>query len=222
MLTFLIVFFPLVLATYFSQKSSRIYFRSTLVGLSLGACISAFNVLFGSTYRLYHAGFWNSFTYLFMREFFFPLAFLSVILFFLSKDTLSFKVHALFSYFSSFYVFYLPFRVLFRSSELTFFNLIAKPILFFFLLLTCCSCVTLLYREMTKTIKRKPFIALYSVLLVFFLVFPSCIEALRYGDTSLLWILFAVLYCALCVCFVLWGLKSDGGVQDYTVVPEAN
>ena len=222
MLTFLIVFFPLVLATYFSQKSSRIYFRSTLVGLSLGACISAFNVLFGSTYRLYHAGFWNSFTYLFMREFFFPLAFLSVILFFLSKDTLSFKVHALFSYFSSFYVFYLPFRVLFRSSELTFFNLIAKPILFFFLLLTCCSCVTLLYREMTKTIKRKSFIALYSVLLVFFIVFPSCIEPLRCGETSLLWILFAVLYCALCVCFVLWGLKSDGGVQDYTVVPEAN
>lgn len=90
MLIFLIVFFPLVLATYFSQKSSRIYFRSTLVGLSLGACISAFNVLFGSTYRLYHAGFWNSFTYLFMREFFFPIGF------FICNTFFPFKRHVIF------------------------------------------------------------------------------------------------------------------------------
>ena len=196
MFLFLLLLFPLIVIFYFCNNTKRqyqfVFFASFLVSMIF--CTIA--GLFGTSFHLYKADFFSYFLFLSLIEIFIPLVLLTGIFFLWSKDSVDFKINALFPLYAGFYMIYVPFRELFRSPEYSFFGMFCKPVLFVCMAAGIPSLIMLLYNYL-------------------YLFIPAVLEAWFFCSGNILGvILCAFAYAAVGCGFIIINNRKNTAVQS--------
>lgn len=190
---FAFFFLPCILVLYFINHANMNKIYSVLLGLGCGAAYVVFAILFGSEYRVISVNFFKNFSWLFLQETFLPAVIITILFFFLSKDSFQFKVNMLFLVLAGFYTLYIPFRILFRSGAFTAFTLFFKPILLACFVLGFSFAIRLFYKNL-KGQKGGTIFVLPIFLGLGCTVAPAIAEVFWYaGSSAILWLLIGML-----------------------------
>ncbi len=200
MYLFLIFLFPVVLITYLilnlEKKQILVSFTSFIISVFYCLVVG----LFGNFYRLVPVNFFQNFAFIFCCETLFPILILLLVFYFWSEDDFSYKIKCVFPLLVGFYAVYMPFMILFENSELNWFSLFVKPILFISMFIGLSSVVSLLYYSM-KNKGNKLIIVLYFLLVVFFMILPAVIETLWLDGFSIFMFCLMVCVYILSACY---------------------
>ncbi len=218
MFLFLLLLFPLIVIFYFCNNTKRqyqfVFFASFLVSMIF--CTIA--GLFGTSFHLYKADFFSYFLFLSLIEIFIPLVLLTGIFFLWSKDSVDFKINALFPLYAGFYMIYVPFRELFRSPEYSFFGMFCKPVLFVCMAAGIPSLIMLLYNYFLRGNKNSKKLVtgiFFSILAFLYLFIPAVLEAWFFCSGNILGvILCAFAYAAVGCGFIIINNRKNTAVQS--------
>ena len=181
-------------------------------GLIAAVLVCGFRAFFLYSHRIIPYSFAMNMLYLLLRQTLLPVIVLYGVFFLISKDSVSYKVEALFPLLISFYLLYLPYTILSTSEKiLTTFPLFVKPVLFTVMIFSLALCAS--HIEKNIIAKKYFFCAIWIIISIISIVFPSVLETMYILDMSyfLILILSAVYSATLPVLFV-----SPGKIRPVT------
>ena len=155
MYLFMFLLFPLLLAAWCFYKKDAHLIPAILLGLIAAVLVCGFRAFFLYSHRIIPYSFESNVWYLLIRQTLLPVILLYGIFFIWSKDTVSYKVEALFPLLVSFYMFYLPYTIVSASDHIyTTFPLFIKPVLFAVMLFS----LGLAAKHIEKTLVNKKYL----------------------------------------------------------------
>lgn len=107
-----------------------------VVGTFVGVCVCMFIAFFSFKHRIPEYSFGINFLYYALIEYVLPLILLYVSYFFVSKDSLEFRIKTFFPITASFFSIYMPYCILSSAdAAFSFFDLFVKPVVFLSMLI---------------------------------------------------------------------------------------
>ena len=196
--------FPLLLAAWCFYKKDTHLIPVILLGLIAAVLVCGFRAFFLYAHRIVPYSFKSNVLYLLIRQTLLPVILLYGIFFIWSKDTVSYKVEALFPLLVSFYMLYLPYTIVSASDHVyTTFTLFIKPVLFAVMLFSIGLCA----KHIEKTIRKRKFLftAFWIIIAVISIVAPSLLEGMHILNMNyLLLLLLSLVYSSILpVLFIL-------------------
>lgn len=183
MYLFMLLLLPLILAAWIFYKKNPHMIPVIFTGLITAVLVCGFRAFFLYAHRVIPFLFGLNMWYLLLRQTLLPIIALYGIFFAVSKDTISYKVEALFPLLISFYILYLPYTILSTSEKvITTFPLFIKPVLFTVMIFS----LGLSAKHIEKTIRAKKyfFTAVWIIIALVSIVFPSVTETMYLLDMS--------------------------------------
>ncbi len=199
----MLLLLPLILAAWIFYKKNPHMIPVIFTGLVTAVLVCGFRAFFLYAHRVIPFSFGLNMWYLLLRQTLLPIIALYGIFFAVSKDTISYKVEALFPLLISFYILYLPYTILSTSEKvITTFPLFIKPVLFTVMIFS----LGLSAKHIEKTIRAKKyfFTAVWIIIALVSIVFPSVAETMYLLDMSyfLILVLSGVFSATLPILFV--------------------
>ncbi len=157
-------------------------------GLVSAVLVCGFRAFFLYSHRIVPFSFEMNMWYLLIRQTLLPVILLYGLFFLISKDTVSYKVRALFPLLISFYLLYLPYTILSGSEKIiTTFPLFIKPVLFTVMIFS----LGLSANHIEKTVRAKKYVftAIWIIVALISIVAPSLLETMYIMDMSYFMIL---------------------------------
>ena len=173
----MLLLLPLILAAWIFYKKNPHMIPVIFTGLITAVLVCGFRAFFLYAHRVIPFSFGLNMWYLLLRQTLLPIIALYGIFFAVSKDTISYKVEALFPLLISFYILYLPYTILSTSEKvITTFPLFIKPVLFTVMIFS----LGLSAKHIEKTIRAKKyfFTAVWIIIALVSIVFPSVAETM--------------------------------------------
>ena len=131
MFIFSFMFLPLLITSFCLYYKSQKVVPVITIGLVSAILVSAFQAFFTFAHRVIHYSFSGNYVYLLFRQALLPVVILFLIFFFVSKDTLQFKIEMFLPLELSFYAIFLPYTIITTSEGLfSWYALFFKPVLF--------------------------------------------------------------------------------------------
>lgn len=200
----MILLLPLILAAWCFYKRDAHLAPVIFMGLVTAVLVCGFRAFFLYSHRVIPFSFENNMWYLLLRQTLLPVVLLYGLFFLISKDTVSYKVEALFPLLISFYLLYLPYTILSGADHIfTTFPLFIKPVLFTVMIFS----LGLGAKHIEKTIRGKKYVftAIWIIISLVSLVVPSVLETMYIMDMSylLILILSGIFSATLPVLFIL-------------------
>ncbi len=204
MYLFMLLLLPLILAAWCFYKKDPHMIPVIFTGLITAVLVCGFRAFFLYSHRIIPLSFAANMVYLLVRQTLLPVLVLYGIFFLISKDTLSYKIEAIFPLLISFYILYLPYTILSSSEKIiTSFPLLVKPLLFTVMIFSLALCA----KHIEKAVTGKKYFsgAVWSLISLVCVVFPSVMETMYLLDMSyfLILILSGVYSLVLPVLFIL-------------------
>ena len=201
---FMLLLLPLILAAWCFYKRDAHLIPVIFMGLIIAVLVCGFRAFFLYSHRVIPFSFGKNMWYLLLRQTLLPVVLLYGLFFLISKDTISYKVEALFPLLISFYLLYLPYTILSTSEKIiTTFPLFIKPVLFTVMIFS----LGLSAKHIEKTIRAKKyaFTVIWGFIAAVSIVFPSILETMYILDMSyfLILVLSGVFSAALPILFIL-------------------
>lgn len=195
---------PLTLAAWCFYKKDPHMIPVIFTGLIAAVLVCGFRAFFLYSHRIIPYSFAMNMLYLLLRQTLLPVIVLYGVFFLISKDSVSYKVEALFPLLISFYLLYLPYTILSTSEKiLTTFPLFVKPVLFTVMIFSLALCAS--HIEKNIIAKKYFFCAIWIIISIISIVFPSVLETMYILDMSyfLILVLSGVYSLVLPVLFIL-------------------
>ena len=195
---------PLILTAWIFYKRDPHLIPVIFTGLISAVLVCGFRAFFLYSHRIIPLSFELNMWYLLIRQTLLPVIVLYGVFFLVSKDTVSYKVEALFPLLISFYMLYLPYTILSGSEHIiTTFPLFVKPVLFTVMIFSLG--LSAKHIEKNITAKKIVFAVIWIIISLVSIVVPSVLETMYILDMSyfLILILSAVYSAALPVLFIL-------------------
>lgn len=204
MYLFMLLLLPLILAAWIFYKREPHQIPVIFAGLISAVLVCGFRAFFLYSHRIIPLSFESNMMYLLIRQTLLPIMVLYGVFFAVSRDTISYKVEALFPLLISFYMLYLPYTILSGADHIiTTFLLFVKPVLFTVMIFS----LGLSAKHIEKNINAKKyfFTAVWILISLVSIVVPSVLETMYILDMSyfLILLLSAVYSAALPVLFIL-------------------
>ena len=204
MYLFMLLLLPLILAAWIFYKREPHQIPVIFTGLISAVLVCGFRAFFLYSHRIIPLSFESNMLYLLIRQTLLPIMVLYGVFFAVSRDTISYKVEALFPLLISFYMLYLPYTILSGADHIiTTFLLFVKPVLFTVMIFS----LGLSVKHIEKNINAKKyfFTAVWILISLVSIVVPSVLETMYILDMSyfLILLLSAVYSAALPVLFIL-------------------
>ena len=204
MYLFMLLLLPLILAAWIFYKREPHQIPVIFAGLISAVLVCGFRAFFLYSHRIIPLSFESNMLYLLIRQTLLPIMVLYGVFFAVSRDTISYKVEALFPLLISFYMLYLPYTILSGADHIiTTFLLFVKPVLFTVMIFS----LGLSAKHIEKNINAKKyfFTAVWILISLVSIVVPSVLETMYILDMSyfLILLLSAVYSAALPVLFIL-------------------
>ncbi len=204
MYLFMLLLLPLILAAWIFYKREPHQIPVIFTGLISAVLVCGFRAFFLYSHRIIPLSFESNMLYLLIRQTLLPIMVLYGVFFAVSRDTISYKVEALFPLLISFYMLYLPYTILSGADHIiTTFLLFVKPVLFTVMIFS----LGLSAKHIEKNINAKKyfFTAVWILISLISIVVPSVLETMYILDMSyfLILLLSAVSSAALPVLFIL-------------------
>lgn len=204
MYLFMFLLLPLILAAWIFYKRDPHMIPVIFTGLISAVLVCGFRAFFLYSHRVIPYSFELNMWYLLLRQTLLPVIVLYGVFFLISRDTISYKVEALFPLLISFYLLYLPYTILSSSEHvITSFPLFVKPVLFTVMIFS----LGLGAKHFEKNINAKKiaFAVIWVVISLVSIVVPSLLEAMYIMDMSyfLILVLSGVYSATLPVLFIL-------------------
>ena len=204
MYLFMLLLLPLILAAWIFYKREPHQIPVIFTGLISAVLVCGFRAFFLYSHRIIPLSFESNMLYLLIRQTLLPIMVLYGVFFAVSRDTISYKVEALFPLLISFYMLYLPYTILSGADHIiTTFLLFVKPVLFTVMIFS----LGLSAKHIEKNINAKKyfFTAVWILISLVSIVVPSVLETMYILDMSyfLILLLSAVYSAALPVLFIL-------------------
>lgn len=195
---------PLILAAWCFYKRDAHLIPVIFTGLISAVLVCGFRAFFLYSHRIIPLSFELNLLYLLLRQTLLPVIVLYGVFFLVSKDEIAYKVEAFFPLLISFYLLYLPYTILSGLDHIiTTFPLFVKPTLYTVMIFS----LGLSAKHIEKTVNAKKYIftAVWIIIALVSLVFPSVMETMYLMDMSyfLILMLSAVYSAALPVLFML-------------------
>lgn len=195
---------PLILAAWCFYKKDSHLIPVIFTGLISAVLVCGFRAFFLYSHRVIPYSFELNMWYLLLRQTLLPVLVLYGVFFLISRDSISYKVEALFPLLISFYLIYLPYTIISAADHIiTSFPLFIKPTLFAVMIFS----LGLSAKHIEKTIKAKKFVftAIWILISLVSIVLPSVLETMYILDMSyfLLLLLSGIYSAALPVLFIL-------------------
>lgn len=196
--------FPLLLAAWCFYKKDKHLTPAIVIGLVTAVLVCGFKAFFLYSHRIIPYSFESNILYLLVRQTLLPVVLIYGLFFLWSKDTVSYKVEALFPLLVSFYMLYLPYTIISTAENIyTTFPLFIKPVLFVVMLFS----IGLGAKHIEKTIVNKKyfFTAIWIIISIVNIIAPSLLEGMYILDMNyfLILLLSAVYSALLPVLFIL-------------------
>ena len=196
--------FPLLLAAWCFYKKDKHLTPAIVIGLVTAVLVCGFKAFFLYSHRIIPYSFESNILYLLVRQTLLPVVLIYGLFFLWSKDTVSYKVEALFPLLVSFYMLYLPYTIISTAENIyTTFPLFIKPVLFAVMLFS----IGLGAKHIEKTIVNKKyfFTAIWIIISIVNIIAPSLLEGMYILDMNyfLILLLSAVYSALLPVLFIL-------------------
>lgn len=200
----MLLLLPLILAAWIFYKREPHQIPVIFTGLISAVLVCGFRAFFLYSHRIIPLSFESNMLYLLIRQTLLPIMVLYGVFFAVSRDTISYKVEALFPLLISFYMLYLPYTILSGADHIiTTFLLFVKPVLFTVMIFS----LGLSAKHIEKNINAKKyfFTAVWILISLVSIVVPSVLETMYILDMSyfLILLLSAVYSAALPVLFIL-------------------
>ena len=158
------------------------------MGLIAAVLVCGFRAFFLYSHRVIPFSFGKNMWYLLLRQTLLPVVLLYGLFFLISRDTISYKVEALFPLLISFYLLYLPYTILSTSEKIiTTFPLFIKPVLFTVMIFS----LGLSAKHIEKTVKAQKYVftVIWGFIALVSIVLPSVVETMYILDMNYLLIL---------------------------------
>lgn len=184
----MILLLPLILAAWCFYKRDPHLVPVIFMGLVTAVLVCGFRAFFLYSHRVIPFSFENNMWYLLLRQTLLPVVLLYGLFFLISKDTISYKVEALFPLLISFYLLYLPYTILSGAEHIfTTFPLFIKPVLFTVMIFS----LGLGAKHIEKTIRAKKYVftSIWILICIVSITAPSILETMHLMDMNYLLIL---------------------------------
>ena len=179
---------PLVLAIWCFYKKDPHSIPVIAAGLITAVLVCGFRAFFLYAHRIIPLSFASNMIYLLLRQTLIPVVVIYGVFFLVSKDTISYKVEALFPLLSSFYLLYLPYTIISTSEKIiTTFPLFVKPVLFTVMIFSLALSASHIENALVN--KKYIMVVIWSLVSVISIVFPSVLETMYLLDMSYFMIL---------------------------------
>ena len=201
---FMLLLLPLILAAWCFYKRDSHLVPVIFMGLIIAVLVCGFRAFFLYSHRVIPFSFGKNMWYLLLRQTLLPVVLLYGLFFLISKDSISYKVEALFPLLISFYLLYLPYTILSTSEKIiTTFPLFIKPVLFTVMIFS----LGLSAKHIEKTIRAQKYVftVIWGIIAAVSIVFPSVVETMYLLDMSyfLILVLSGVFSATLPILFIL-------------------
>ncbi len=206
MFLFMILLFPTVLAFCCVHSNKKIYGFLISLGAFTGVLVSGFTAAFSYMHRIPEYSFVSNFFYYFLKEYALPLILVYALYFFLTKDSVEFRVKAFFPVVASFFAIYMPYCIIAASSAaFSFYLLFVKPVVMLSMIFLCSLITYKIYcSAQEKNIKG---IIAYSFCAILILAVPAVLESLWLMCIALP-VVYSVAVCYALVSLVLFFMNS--------------
>lgn len=177
MFLFLILLFPTVLCFCALHSNKKIYPFIMGFGAFCGVIVTACTALFSYMHRIPEYSFFSNFVYFSLKEYVLPLILLYAIYFFVTKDSVEFRIKAFFPLISSFYAIYMPYCIIAANSvNFSFFILFVKPVIFLSSVFLASFFAYKIYGDsQNKNVKKIVFRSVFAFVM---LLIPPAIETM--------------------------------------------
>lgn len=177
MFLFMIMLIPAVLVFCGIRAGDKTEVAVTVSGAVTGVLVSLLVAAFSFRHRIPEYSFAANFLYYAAEEYIVPLLLLYIAYFFITKDTVEFRIRSFFPVTAGFFSVYMPYCIISASgSVFSFFELFVKPVLFLSMLVLASFAVFYIGKQACeKNIKR---MVAGGVLLAFILFVPPFLNTL--------------------------------------------
>ncbi|MBP5520287.1 MAG: hypothetical protein J6X84_06900 [Treponema sp.] len=184
----MILLLPLILAAWCFYKKRVDMIPVIFMGIVAAVLICGFRTFFLYSHRVIPYSFVKNVFYLLFHQSLVPIALVYGIFFLISKDSLSFKIEAIFPLLLSFYVLYLPYNIISSSEQIyTTFPLFVKPVLFTVMIFSLALAVKQI--EKSHFAENSLYTAIWVGIAFGSIVFPAILESMYLLDANYFFIL---------------------------------
>lgn len=177
MLLFMLILIPAVLVFCGIRADDKTVVSVAAAGAVAGVLVSFVSALFSFRHRIPDFSFASNFFYYAAEEYVLPLILLYIAYFFITRDSLEFRLRSFLPVTAGFYTVYMPYRIISSSgASFSFFELFAKPVLFLSLLVLCAGTVLFIGKHACE--KNIRFIIIDSAIMAAVLFVPPFLNAL--------------------------------------------
>jgi hypothetical protein len=217
MYLFLIILFPAALAWYIISTDDKAAVSVVLTGALSSVLFCALKAFFTFMYHLASTAFLPDYAYILFGQILVPVIIVYLLFFFLSRDTVSFRIKSYFPLMCSFFSVYLPYHILAGSaSSYSVFELFMKPIIYLMMLVMSALCIKFVYRSFTE--KNKKMQIQWILLLLVSLLVPAAVETVWFtGLPVWLWLVLWLVYVFFAVCGYINDRERDIPLKDFSV-----
>ena len=217
MYLFLIILFPAALVWYLISTDDKAAVPVVLTGALSSVLFCALKAFFSFMYHLSSASFLSGYVYILFGQTLIPVTVVYLLFFFLSRDTVLFRIKSYFPLTASFFAVYLPYHILAGGSSFySVFELFMKPVLYLMMLVMSALCIQFVYRSFSaKSIKMR---ILWILLLLASLLVPAAIETVWFSGLPVwLWLILWLGYVFFAVFGYINAWNKDIPLKGFSV-----
>lgn len=217
MYLFLFILFPAAIAWYIISTDDKAAVPVVLTGALTSVLFCALKAFFSFMYHLSSASFLSEYAYVLFGQTLIPIAIVYLLFFFLSRDTVLFRIKSYFPLTASFFAVYLPYHILAGGASFySVFELFMKPVLYLMMLITSALCIQFVYRSVTaKSIKMR---IQWILLLLASLLVPAAVETVWFSGLPVwLWLVLWLGYVFFAVCGYINAWNKDIPLKGFSV-----
>jgi hypothetical protein len=217
MYLFLIILFPAALAWYLIGTDDKAAVPVVLIGALSSVLFCALKAFFSFIYHVASAAFLPDYAYILFGQTLVPVTIVYLLFFFLSRDTVSFRIKSYFPLMGSFFAVYLPYHILAGGASFySLFELFMKPVIYLMMLVMSALCIQFVYRSFTE--KNKKMKIQWISLLLASLLIPAAVETVwLLGLPVWLWLVLWLGYVFFAVCGYINAWNKDIPLKGFSV-----
>lgn len=173
----MLILIPAVLVFCGIRADDKAVVPVAMTGAAAGVLVSFASALFSFRHRIPAFSFASNFFFYTAEEYVLPLILLYIVYFFITKDSLEFRLRSFLPVTAGFYAVYMPYRIISSAgAAFSFFELFTKPALFLSMLVLCAWLVFLIGKHSCDKAVR--FIVIDSVIMAVVLFVPPFLNTL--------------------------------------------
>ena len=190
MLLFLFLLFPLSLLLFCVYRREKRFVPLIVIGAFTAVLICFFRILFTYAHRLVPYSFPENLIYSLTNFSVVPVVLLYGIYFLLTKDSIEVKVAAVFPLLMSFYMIYLPYKIVSASEYFyTGYSLFLRPAIYLSMVMQLSFSAEELFSKLKE--KNVPFAIIQGLIIILYLFVPAVCDSL-YAIAADFWIVILI------------------------------